>query len=381
MDSLQTMILPIEALTSEQASAWTQFRAGNPALYSPYFHIGYTQLLGRLSGDVHVLVVTKNANPVAFLPFQAQINATGKVGFARPVGAPMTDYQGFICAPETSFDAHTILKQAGFGAYHFSTLIDTGGMLASYVREKTPCTVMDISMGAVDWRAARDSSYRRHLKSNRRRIRKSEAHGPRRFEFNSTDQAVFDQLTQWKREKFDESGKYDVLSANWTRALLSELWRRGQDAGLRTDMHCMYFGDLLAAVDLGLSDGTTFHSWMVAYNNEFYNLAPGIQLLEALIDEAQNLGYQRIDLGEGVDGYKRHYASENISVSSGFVAASGPAAALSKLYGNLENFGENKLGKLGRIPGKARRRYTQISACDASLSGRSKAMLRAVKGG
>ncbi|MCF6276215.1 MAG: GNAT family N-acetyltransferase, partial [Robiginitomaculum sp.] len=293
---------------------------------------------------------------------------------------------GFICAPETSFDAHKVLKQAGFGAYHFSTLIDTGDMLAGYVRDKTPCTVMDISMGAEKWRTTRGSSYRRHLKSNRRRIRKAEEHGPRRFEFNTSDQTVFDQLMAWKREKFNESGKYDVLSADWTQALLSELWQRGDNSDLRADMHCMYFGGTLAAVDLGLSDGTTFHSWMVAYNSEFYTLAPGIQLLETLIDEAANLGYKRIDLGEGIDGYKRHYASEDITVSSGFIAVNGPAAALSKLYGGIESFGENKLGKtklgkLGRIPGKARRRYTQISDCDTTLTGRSKALLQAVKGG
>lgn len=378
---MQTDILSVDELTSEQVSAWGEFRATNPALYSPYFHIGYTQLLGRLCKDVHVLVVSKDDKPLAFLPFQAKVSASGKVGFARPVGAPMTDYHGFVCAPDTRFDAHEVLKQTGFGAYHFSTLIDTGNMLARYVRDNTPCTVMDISMGAEDWRAGRDSSYRRHLKSNRRRIRKAGEIGERRFEFNVNDQSVFDQLMIWKRKKFAESGKYDVLSAAWTRDLLVRLWQRGQAADLRTDMHCMYFGDTLAAIDLGLSDGTTFHSWMVAYNNAFYNLAPGIQLLEALIDEAANLGYQRIDLGEGIDGYKRHYASDDIAVSSGFIALAGSAAALSKLYGGLENFGENKLGKLGRIPGKARRRYSQISACDASLSGRSKAMLQAVKGG
>ena len=385
MNGITTHILTVEELTPAQVSAWTSFRNTNPALYSPYFHVGYTQLLGGLCDDVHVLVVEQDAKPVAFLPFQAKINSTGKVGFARPVGAPMTDYHGFICAVDTSFDARTVLKQAGFGAYHFSTLIDTGDMLADYVRDVTPCAVMDISMGAEDWRAARDSSYRRHLKSNRRRIRKAEELGARRFEFNSNDKAVFEQLMAWKREKFSESGKYDVLDANWTSTLLKDLWEHGTNehssAELRTDMHALYFGDQLAAVDLGLSDGTTFHSWMVAYNNDFYNLAPGIQLLEALMDEAANLGYARIDLGEGLDGYKRHYASEGIAVRSGFIAANGPAAALSKLYGGLEKFGENKLGKVGRIPGKARRRYSQISACDATLAGRSKAMIQAVKNG
>ena len=385
VSTISTSIYPIGALTFEHVTAWEKFRASNGALYSPYFHIGYAQLLGEFGDDVHVMVVEQDQQIIALLPFQARISSTGKIGFARPVGAPMTDYHGFICAPDTKFDALAVLKQAGFGAFHFSTLIDSGNMLASYVREYTPCTVMNISpdtkMGAEAWRAGRDSSYRRHLKSHRRRVRKAEELGERRFEFNSNNADVFKQLVQWKREKFAKSGKYDVLSVDWTRTLLEKLWQRASNAELRADMHCMYFGDQLAAIDLGLSDGTTFHSWMVAYNNEFYNLAPGIQLLEALIDKAQNLGYARIDLGGGIDGYKRHYASEDVQIASGFIAANGPAAALSKLYGGLENFGENKLGKFGRIPGKARRRYTQISACDASFSGRSKAMMQAVKGG
>lgn len=380
MNGIQTHILAVEKLTPEHVSAWTKFRAVNAALYSPYFHIGYTQLLSRLCGDVHILVVEQDAKPLAFLPFQARINSAGKIGFARPVGTPMTDYHGFICAPNTRFDMHAVLKQAEFGAFHFSALIDSGNMFFGYVRDETPCTVMDISMGAENWRTGRDSSYRRHLKSTRRRIRKAEALGPRRFEFNSNDKAVFNQLKAWKRKQFAESGKYDILSADWTRALLLGLWEKGDDAELRAHMHCMYFGDELAAIDLGLSDGTTFHSWMIAYNSEFYNLAPGIQLLEALIDEADNLGYKRIDLGEGIDGYKRHYASEDISACSGFIAVNGPAGALSKLYGGLEAFGESKLGKIGRIPGKVRRRYMQISACDATLTGRSKAMIQAATG-
>lgn len=381
MNSITTQILAVDKLTSEHISAWAYFRANNPALYSPYFHIGYTQMLGSLCHDVLILVVEQATKPIAFLPFQATINAGGKIGFARAVGAPMTDYHGFICAAETRFDAHAVLKQAGFGAYHFSTLIDTGNMLSGYIQSKSPCAVMDISNGAERWRAARDSSYRRHLKSTRRRIRKSEELGARRFEFMSTDPVVFDQLMTWKRERFAESGKYDVLSADWTQALLNGLWQGGKNAELRTDMHCMYFGETLAAIDLGLTDGKTFHSWMVAYNDKLYKLAPGIQLLEALIDEAANLGYKRIDLGEGIDGYKRHYASEDISVNSGFIALGGSAAALSKFYGGLENFGEKKLGRLGGIPGKVRRRYSQISACDATLTGRSKAMMQAVIGG
>ena len=64
---------------------------------------------------------------------------------------------------------------------------------------------------------------------------------------------------------------------------------------------------------------------------------------------------------------------------SGFLAAIGPAATLSRLYGAAEHFGEKKLGHIGQLPGKVRRRYSQIRACEPSFTGRAKAMLSAVK--
>jgi len=313
-------------LTPDDIAAWHNMRAENPALYSPYFHPAYTQLVATLRTDVQIAILYEDGRPVVFLPFQGA--RSGKTGFTQPIGMPMTD-----------------LKD-----------------------------------GADNWRAARDSSYRRHLKSHRRRIRKAEdTYGPRRFIYKSQDYKVFTQLMDWKRTKFQETGKYDVLSVNWTRDLLETLWRDGFN-GLQCDMHALYFGDHLAAIDLGLSDGPVFHSWIVAYDNGVQSLAPGIQLLEGLIDASIDLGYEKLDLGAGIDGYKRHYASDPVTVSSGFLALRGPVGTLSRLYGATEKLGERgRLGSMGRLPGKFRRRYSQIAACDDSFSGRAKAMVDAVK--
>lgn len=359
-----------EDLSAGERSAWVNLRTQNPALYSPYFHPDYTLLISELRDDAYVAIVREQDDYVAFFPFQGP---RGQGGFARPIGAPMTDYHGFITTQNATFDTAEILRSAGIGAFHYSANVDPAGRFGA--GEQAQAAVMDISEGADIWRAARDSSYRRHLKSNRRRIRKAEDEfGPRRFEFNCRDQNIFDQLIAWKREKFAETGKYDVLSAGWTLDLLKRLWL--SEGPLRCDMQVLYFGDRLAAIDLGLTDGQTFHSWIVAYDGELHSHAPGIQLLEGLIDEAHNLGYRRIDLGAGLDGYKRHYGTEDIFVTGGFIAAQGPAAALSQIYDRAEQLGKKALKD---APGKLRRRYSQIAACDDSFSGRARAMLDAVK--
>lgn len=388
MRRLTTQIYALESLPKAIRENWQSWVSDNPDLYSPYFHPGFFDTVAKFCPDIHVLSLSQGDGCVALLPFQAKVKAGGRVGYARPVGAPMSDYHGLIYpnhfnANAADLDLQKALTQAGFGAFHFSAVPKPQTPIGRYARTITPCTVMRFPDGAAVWRAARDASYRRHLKSTRRRIKKSLEIGERRFEFQSRSQEAFATLIRLKREKFKTTGKYDVLSVPWTQNLLKRLWEDGANpktsSGVWADMHVLYFGDKIAAIDLGLTDGTTFHSWMVAYNGDFHTLAPGIQLLEALIDESQALRYTCIDLGEGLDGYKRHYASTPVSVASGFIAARGPTAALSRLYGSWEKFGESHLGDFGKWPAKARRRYAQISACDKSLRGRTKAVLQAFK--
>ena len=286
-------IIKPSALSSRQKSDWEELRQQNAALYSPYFHIEYTLLLDEICPDVYVLVMSNRDESIGFLPFQATRKTNGKIGSARPIGAPMTDYHGVICAQKThedgTLDLADCLRRAGIDVFHFTACIAPVKGDHVHSRGEITCTVLDVTGGVENWRTGQSSSYRRHLKSTRRRMRKAEELGPRKFVFACKDQAVFEQLIAWKRQKFLETGKYDVLSVDWTQALLRRLWQRDAGAPLRADMHALYFGDTLAAIDMGLSDGTTFHSWMVAYSNECQHLAPGIQLLEGLIDEAGNL--------------------------------------------------------------------------------------------
>jgi len=365
-DKIRLVVRRASELNEIDRTAWAALRASNPALYSPYFHLKYTELLAKLRDDVFIVCAYQDDLPIAFLPYQGE-------RFARPVGAPMTDYHGFVCKADAEFNASEFLKEAGIGTLYFSATVNPH--FEPHTQSEDEGAVMDIGDGARAWREARDSSYRRHLKSTRRRIRKSEEEfGPRRFVWKSKDRSIFNDLIRWKKQKFSETGKYDVLSAGWTMQLLEILWQSSGD--LRCDMQALYFGDRLAAVDLGLTDGLTFHSWIVAYDGELHTHAPGIQLLEGLIDASGELGYSRIDLGAGTDGYKRHYASDPVKIGSGFIAAQGTAAAFCSLYGKAERFGEKALKD---APGKLRRRYTQIAACEDSISGRAKAMLSAVK--
>ena len=343
-------------VTDADRAAWLALRAGDPALESPYHHPDYHRLVDRHQGGGRLSLARRGGELVAVLPWQG-----GR--FARPSGAPLSDYQSVI---GEALPVATLLRGEAVGAFHYTAMPDTDG-------EETARIEIDDAEG---WRAAQGGSYRRHLKSTRRRIRKaSEEIGEPRVVVQSRDIDAYQALMRWKRDKFAETGKYDVLANAANAGLLRALWERPRDAELRCDLHVLYFGERIAACDLGLTDGRVFHSWIVGYDNDLLPYAPGIQLLEGVIDAGVETGYRVIDLGPGLDGYKRHYASHARRVSSGVVALPGAVGAIATAYDRAEGALRDKTGD---ALGKMRRRYSQIAACEPSLSGRSRAMASAV---
>lgn len=346
--------------------AWEALRESNPLLYSPYFHPNYTRQVASLSQDVTVAVLEDNEKIVAILPYQGK-------RFARPVGAPLTDYHGIICAPDHAPSLQDMFQNVPVGAFHYNALIRA---VEGEVPDAQKGVAMTFENGSEAWRKARDSSFNKHQKSLRRRIRKvTEEIGEPRLVKQSLNEAEFNTLIDWKVAQYEASGYYNVLGAGWTLDLLKSLFAKGPNAPLRLDMHSLYFGDKLAAVDTGLTDGLTYHSWIVAYESDFHTYSPGAQLLNQIIDHSDDLGYRRIDLGIGIDAFKKYYATDNVKTMSGFAAISGPAAKLSKLYDTAEKCGQKSFSDM---PGKLRRRYSQVAACEGTFRGRTKAMLSAV---
>jgi len=350
------ILRPGDALPSALRDGWLALRADDPAMSSPYFHPAYVEAVSAVSADPVTVLSVGETTPSAILALQG--GAT-----ARPAGAPMSDYHGLIGKYAGGINA--LLSDARIPVMH------CGGLIGDHNLEPVPVCRIDLSKGVENWRASRDSSYSRHAKSHRRRVRKAESEiGTPQTVWRSRNVDDFNRLVALKRRQYADSGKYDVLSG-WPGQLIRNLWEKGAD-GVWAELHALYFGDRFAAADLGLTDGITFHSWIVAYDPELSHYGPGIQLLEALVHASPDLGYKTLDLGEGLDGYKRHYSNVEDSVGIGVIRTQGPRAQASRLYGHMET----RIEALAKL----RRRYAQIAACEPQFSGRAKAMTQAVMG-
>ncbi|WP_298914074.1 GNAT family N-acetyltransferase [uncultured Algimonas sp.] len=346
-------------LSDEDRAQWLSLRAGDPALESPYHHPDYHAMVDDHQGGVKVTLARQDGEIVALLPWQGRV-------FARPSGAPLSDYQAVIAKQCADIDAASLLSGQKIGAFHYAAMPRKDG------RDTARLEIAS----SKDWRDARDGSYRRHLKSTRRRIRKTEDEiGAPCTVFQSRNIDAYRTLIRWKRDKFDETGKFDVLGNPGTSGLLRALWERGPEAGLRADLHVLYFGDRIAACDLGLTDGRVFHSWIIGYDPDLQAYAPGIQLLERLIDAAPDIGYRVIDLGPETDGYKRHYATHPRRVGAGVIALPRPSGRLATGYDRMEDaLREHTHDALGKL----RRRYSQIAACEPHPAARSRALAIAI---
>lgn len=361
-----TKIYAYEDLPPGVIQAWHDFRAENPALYSPYFHPDYTKVIAALRGNVRVAVLTENNSVVAILPFQGK-------KFARPVGSPMTDYQGVICKKDANYTLEDVLKGTSVGVYHYDALVtDSNSSRDSHKK----AAVIEFPEGSKLWRENRNSSFKKHYSDLKRRIKNvTEDIGAPRFEVCSQSDEVLEHLIDWKMAQFEAYNYYNIFQNDWTRDLLKTLLARQGSEFPCLHMHALYFKDKLAAIDTGLVGGGTYHRWIVAYNPDYHKYSPGTQILNHIIDEADNLGYKRIDHGVGLDGYKKHYATKDVTVASGFVAVSGLPSMSSKTYNVLERLASKHDSDL---LGKLRRRYVQISGCEDGFANKQKALFGSI---
>ncbi|MGJ3233004.1 MAG: GNAT family N-acetyltransferase [Oceanicaulis sp.] len=334
--------------------AWRDLAQPGGRLTSPYLLPEFADLIDAERHDVRVVIAERNARPVGYFAYHAPVG-----GIARPVGAPLSDYQGFAAEPGFSVAPDALLKAMGAQALIYDNWI---GQAPGKARDRAGSAVVDLSEGAQAWRERRRALFKDHFKKTARRLKKAEREfGPARLVFGDPDARRFAALRVMKGEQYRSSGLYDVFGRGWTGKVFEAAAHRSFGP-LRGLMASLYFGERLAAVEMGLLAGGTYHSWIPAYDSRFAAASPGLLLLEAIIARADEAGIKRVDLGKGEQAYKKYYADYEIPLSAGRALTPGFAAARVAAWEIAEAAGARLPGKLGAIPAKLRRRWAQSAA-------------------
>lgn len=329
---VQPIVLTPGQLTFEQIAAWKAILAEDSSLQSPFYYPEYTQAVGQVRDDVRVAVIQEDNIPVAFFPYQS-----GSAGLGLPVGGKLNDFQGIIGKIPDGVSIQSILKQCGLFSWAFDHVPDTQSDLGHFCSSVSASPYIDVSDGWKAYqedRARAQSSIIRETKRKERKLARDV--GNVRFEFQTEDDHVFEQLLEWKSAQRRNTKTFDVLQMDWARKVLENL-RAVQTDHFRGCLSAMYAGDKLIAAHFGLISHTVMHLWFPAYNVEFSSYSPGVCLMLNMLEEADALGFKRFDLGKGDERFKQSLSNGVTNVCQGAVTSGTLANYCNSFYGMARN--------------------------------------------
>lgn len=362
---MRTQIVSIEDISASQADQWNRWACPDGKLISPYLRFEFAQTVARARPDSRVAIIEDGGETVGYFPHH-----TAHGGIVRPIGAPMSDYQGVIAKDPSRIAPERLARAAGGSALVFDNWHGPLRATGETRRQRCGSHVADIGADGAAFLEERRSAHKDHFKKTARRLRAATRDfGEVRVTLGDPDGRAFAALSEWKQAQYRDTGKLNVFGIDWVQSVLDELRQRegAEFSGLTA---ALWFGDRLAAVEFGLVGGDIYHSWFPAYDPELSRYSPGLLLLHGLFEQAPARGLTRIDLGRGGDHYKKYYASHSVPLADGRVLAPGIAAVGIRTWELAELAVARMPGKVGELPGRLRRRWSQVSAFQPRLGSR-----------
>ena len=355
-------------LTDTEIVSWLRLQSGAPEFGSPLLGPGFALAVGAVRPDARVAVWREGRRAVGFLGFH---RAGG--GFARPIGAPFSDYQALISGP--SFPPlREALDQAGLQGLRLTGLVDPHGVVQGDL-EPVSAHHIDLSAGGEAYFASLWSGSRNRWRNFKRYSRRlAQEFGPLEVRAPDRSQAAFEALIDWKRQQLAGTGLHDFTAAAWVRELMQRLFDASDEAfgGL---MISLYAGDRPVAAHFGVRQGGWYHPWLGAYDPELAGFSPGTVHQVMAAAAAAGIGVHTYDLGPRADRSKSMFANSGVTVSEGVVATDRLSAVLAA--------GASRL--LGHAPGplavieRARKRWDHIAAVELTFGRRVSGVARAVR--
>ncbi len=345
-------------LNYAEVDAWRAFQNADPALHSPYFNVEFAWACDQVRRDTRVAVISQKGDIKGFLPFQK-----GPLGYALPLGGPLSDFQGLIAEAGLSFNLKEVLRAAGIGIYHFEFIPTSQHSFADTFDAEENCHTADLSKGYEHWYEDRLTDNKKSFKKyegNARRLEKN--HGTVSFEANDRDPQCFTTMLEWKSAQYHETGVFDVFSVPWTVKLLQTIGGM-QNEYFTGQLSTLRVGGQLAAAHFGMKNHLAAHYWFPVYNPDFARFGVGHTLLFKLLQDHAKDKIKKVHLGIGDYRYKLQFGGTIEPVCRG--TATAPSFLSTCQHGAQlvqRGFEALPLGPVSQMPGRAFRRLDRTLA-------------------
>jgi CelD/BcsL family acetyltransferase involved in cellulose biosynthesis len=311
-----------ERLTPDLVQRWREIQAADTSFQSPFLTPDWTQLVASIRTDVEVAVLEEAGEVVGFFPFQRTPWNKG-----RPVGGHMCDVQAVIATSDAHWDAADLVRACRLRAWDFHHVPASQTQFAPHAAECAEAISIDLSDGFEGYEREKRGRGSQHLKKIGQTMRKAErAIGPMRVCVENENGNTLQQLMTWKSAQYRRSHAADVFAFPWIETLVRQTLTHTAPAfcGL---LSALYYGETLAAAELGLRHGAVFHGWITAYNPDLRRYSPGSSLLMEIIRHLPTMGVTSSELGKNNLQYKALWGNATRPIITGCVAVA-PCAKL-----------------------------------------------------
>lgn len=310
---IRLRVQSLEDLTASDWAQWRQLRASGTGLRSPFFSPEFIRTAAALRPQVEVAVVEEGDRILGYLPFERSVGNR-----AVPVAGAFNDAHGLIGSGVDfrRLAGDPLMPEMSFHAWD-GPLQGVDDFVLGYTRSYMA------NLGAHDegYVAFLERERATILKQRRKTKKMVRDLGPLRLEFDCRSEEVFSRLVTLKREHYQRTNIFDILSVRWAQDLLSGLWYQSE-AGCHGVLSALYAGKTLVAVHYGLREGDFLHYWFPTYDPEHHQYSPGTALFLEIARQAGDLGLTQIDMGYGEQAYKPKLTDEIRSMPYGLLSSS-----------------------------------------------------------
>ncbi len=277
-------------------------RRSDPAFKSVFFSIDFAMAVERTRPDATILVFKKADKVLAFLPVQYQ-----SPGHAVPIGGAYNDAHGLLYHKEQSTPSYLeLLKIAKLQSFTFHSLETVTEESTRFSFGSTPSFLADLGSHQTSYVEFLEQTRETIFKQRRKTKKMVRDLGPMRLIFDCRDPIVWKQLVELKKQQYQRTNIFDLLSVDWMYRLLQELCLSSEpNQGCRGITSALFAGDVLVAGHIGLIEDDLLHYWFPVYDPQYHAYSPGTALFLGISNTAEQAGIQKIDFGYGDQPYKR----------------------------------------------------------------------------
>jgi CelD/BcsL family acetyltransferase involved in cellulose biosynthesis len=347
-------LVKADELNENECMIWREMCAQTLLFKSPVLGPEFFQAVSQVREDAYVAIYEKGNEIIGFLGHHRRPN-----GFARPIGAPFSDYSALITPPNPQLNMQEALGLAGI------TKFQTIGFVDPYATCNQAGGIEDEAFGLdLTINDGENNAGKKQRKNvNRLRRHLAEDFGDCRFVFDDRCPSNFKKAIELKRAQTKLTGIHDFLSPVWVEKLMINLFNADR-SGLHGCLMTLYAGEAALAFHFGLRLGQRMHPWVATFDPDYFKYSPGQIFLMDCKQPLMDNGIEYYDLSTGAKHYKDTFTNTSFPVRHVLIKADDGGA-------------KSKIANAENLFTRIQRRLDQIACLELDFAGRAKGIFNA----